>query len=212
MRNTKLSAIGTIALVLALGVAACQQPAEPEPEAAPAGERIENPAAGVAIAALPPVFELSAVDGDRIVLQLAREGAAGEVVVQPGEPGIGGVNLVAAVERHKQEILARPGGDYKGQNELTAHLGTAFYSRGRYQAEAGGGVEEETAIFLVHPWGDRNLQLIYRYPAGDGDDSRERIEDHLFELLGEIEPLSEELPSDESAPQADDGADAGGGR
>jgi hypothetical protein len=193
MRNPNIHALSIAALALAFGVAGCRQAPPPEPQAAPAGERIENPEAGVAIAALPPIFKLVAVDGERIVLALAAAGAQGEIVVTPGEPEVGGINLVAAVEQHEQGIRARPGGDYKGQRELGSQLGTAFYSRGRYQAEDGG-LEEETVIFLVHPWGDRTLQLIYRYPAGD--DSTERIQDHLFALLEQIEPLAAETPAD----------------
>ncbi len=190
MRKIERIALGITALALAAGTLGCQQSAPPEPEPDPVGERIENAAAGVAIAALPSILRLVAVDGERIVLGLTEEGAVGELVVTPGEPQIGGINLVAAVEDHKQEILARPGGDYKGQQELGSPLGTAFYSRGRYlKAEDETAVEEETVIFLVHPWGDRNLQLVYRYPAGE--DSKERIEDHLFELLGEVEALPE---------------------
>ncbi|MEE8524927.1 MAG: hypothetical protein V3T72_13415 [Thermoanaerobaculia bacterium] len=191
MRSTKLFAVWISALALAFGAAGCRQPPEPAPGAAAVGERVENAAAGVAITAVPPVMKLVAVDGERIVLGLFEEGAAGEIIVTPGEPEVGGINLVAAVESHKQEILQRPGGDYKGQRELGSHLGTAFYSRGRYlMSQDGDALEEETVIFLVHPWGDRTLQLIYRYPAGE--DSTERIQDHLFALLGEIEPLATE--------------------
>lgn len=192
MRNTKLFAFWISALALAFGAAGCR-PAEPEPEVAPAGERVENAAAGVAIAVLPPVLRLVAIDGERIVLGLSDPEAVGEIVVTPGEPQVGGINLVAAVESHKQEILERPGGDYKGQRELGSQLGTAFYSRGRYLvSEDSGALEEETVVFLVHPWNDRTLQLIYRYPAGE--DSSERIQDHLFALLAEIEPLATEDP------------------
>jgi len=195
MRNTKPFAVWITALALAFGATGCRR--AQEPEAAPAGERIENAATGVAIAALPPVFRLVAIDGERIVLGMSEEGAAGELVITPGEPEIGGINLVAAVENHQQEILNRPGGEYKGQRELDSPLGTAFYSRGRYRAsEDGDALEEETVIFLVHPWGDRTLQLIYRYPAGE--DSTERIQDHLFALLGEIEELPAEGAADGS--------------
>ncbi len=173
-----------------LGAWGCRQPAEEPP---PAGEtagsgRVENAEVGVAVAALPTFFQVAVNEGPRLELAPAASDGAGLLVIVAGEPQTAGVNLVAAIEAHQAEILARPGGEYKGQRELGSHLGTAFYSRGRYATE-GGAVEEETVVFLVHPRGGRTLELRYRYPAGDGEDTRMRIEDHLFEVLGELEPF-----------------------
>ena len=61
-------------------------------------------------------------------------------------------------------------------------FGVAFYSRGRF-SEAGATVEE-TVIFLIHPTASRQLEIHYRYPAGD--DSAARVE-QLIEVLAELE-------------------------
>ncbi len=172
------------AAIFVLACLGCQQGA-PEPAAAVV-ERVENPQVGVALAALPPDFKVEANQGSRFELVPAAEGGTGRLAIVAGVQETGGINLVAAVELHKEQILARQGGEYKGQRELGSHLGTAFYSRGHYPE--GAGITEETVIFLVHPWGDRTLQLIYRYPAAD--DSKQRIEDQLFAVMGEIEPLA----------------------
>jgi len=170
-------------VVLAL-LWSCQKepPAEPE---APAAERIECSGLGVAIAALPAWFRVAVHRDDALELVPAAADGTGRLAVVVGEVEDGGINLIAAVEEHQAEILARPGGEYKGQRELTSQLGTTFYSRGRYDSDEG--VIEETMIFAIHPWGDRILRLVYRYPAGD--DTRERLEEQLFEVLGEIEAL-----------------------
>lgn len=167
-----------------LSLLACASEEAPPP---PPAERVENPQLGVAITALPPVFEVTANEGTRLELAPAAEGSTGTLAVTAGEAESGGINLLAAVKAHEAEILAREGGEYKGQRELGSQLGTAFYSRGRYAGEDGAQVEE-TVIFLVHPWGDRTLQLIYRYPAAP-EDTKERIEGHLFPLLGTLEGL-----------------------
>ncbi len=176
--------ISAVAIVLTLGLGACKQ--KEEAPAPPPAERVENSQLGVAIAALPPVFKVAANEGTRLELVPAAEGLTGTLAVVAGEAETGGINLVAAVEDHKTEIEAREGGEYKGQRELGSQLGTAFYSRGHYPGDDGATVEE-TVIFLVHPWGDRTLQLVYRYPAAD--DTKVRIEDHLFAVLGELEAL-----------------------
>ncbi len=181
-RQTRIILSLTIALSLGLGGCKQQEEAPPPPPA----ERVENAQLGVAIAALPAVLRVTANDGATIELVPAAEGGTGSLSVAAGEAETGGINLVAAVEGHKAEIVAREGGEYKGQRELGSQLGTAFYSRGHYPGDDGATVEE-TVIFLVHPWGDRTLQLIYRYPAAD--DTQVRIQEHLFSLLGELEAL-----------------------
>jgi hypothetical protein len=179
------------AAVLALtGAWGCRPPAEgPETPGERAGPgRVENLQVGVAVAALPSYFRVEANEGPRLELVPAAAGETGRLLIVAGEPETAGINLVEAIKAHKEEILARPGGEYKGQRELGSQLGTAFYSRGRYTG-SGGATEEETVVFLVHPWGDRTLELVYRYPAGDGEETRRRIEDHLFAVLGELEPI-----------------------
>ena len=105
--------------------------------------------------------------------------------VVAGEPEVGGINLVAAVNEHQAEILERPDGDYKGQAEYVSPLGTTYASRGRYTE--GGGTVEERVVFMVHPWGDRLLKVIYRYPAGD--DTQVRLDALMQGVVGELEGL-----------------------
>lgn len=174
-----------VALSAGLAFAACQ-PKEPEAEPEPA-QRVENAEVGIVLADVPDFFALEINDGSRLELVPADGATAGRVFVRAGEPESGGINLVAAVEEHKEAILAASG-EYQGQRELGTPLGTAFYSRGRY-LDDGGQTTEETVIFMVHPRGDRTLQLVYRYPAGD--DSKERIQDQLFSLLEVLEAPQE---------------------
>lgn len=102
-----------------------------------------------------------------------------EFVVGPEEVG---VNLVAAVEAHRNEIENRPDGVYSGAQELTGPMGTAFYSRGRFMGA--GGAVEETRLLSIHPRSSRIVELVYRYPAGD--DSSTRVSE-LIELFAEVE-------------------------
>ena len=41
---------------------------------------------------------------------------------------------------------------------------------------------------MVHPWGDRLLKVIYRYPAGD--DTQDRLDSLMEGVVGELEGLS----------------------
>ena len=165
--------------------------------------RVENPRAGVAIAALTE-FTVADKDGSTIELVPAVEGLTGTVSVVAGEAEIGGINLVAAVNRHKEEILERPDGDYKGQAEYVSPLGTTFASRGRYSE--GGGTVEERVVFMVHPWGDRTLRVIYRYPAGE--DTQARLDALMNGVVGELEGLP---AAGEGASGGEPAAEAGSG-
>ena len=173
------SALGWIS-ILAVALGACQKE-----EPAPPPVRVENPQLGVAIAALSPDFRVVANDGPTIELVPSAEGAAGTVSIVDTDPEIGGVNLVAAVKQHQAEILERPDGDYKGQAEYVTPLGTTYASRGRYSGDAG--TVEERVVFMVHPWGDRKLVVIYRYPAGN--DTQERLDALMTGIVGELEAL-----------------------
>ncbi len=102
-----------------------------------------------------------------------------EFLVGPEEPGI---NLVAAVETHREDIESRPDGVYSGAQELTGPMGTAFYSRGRFKGADG--TVEETRLLSIHPRSSRIVEMVYRYPAGD--DSSERVGE-LIELFAEVE-------------------------
>ncbi len=178
MRNRIILAAAIV--TMAAGLAACKKEEPPPPPAV----RVENPQLGMAIAALTD-FEVAANDGATIELTPAGEGAAGTVQVVAGEAEVGGINLVAAVKEHKEDVVARPDGDYKGQAEYVSPLGTTYASRGRY-SEAGGTVEERV-VFMVHPWGDRTLQVIYRYPAGE--DTQARLDALMNGVVGELEAL-----------------------
>ena len=197
-RNTWRLA-GFVLLGSLLFLPGCQQQTGEE---APPGERVENPNVGIAIAALPSFFAVESNEGEQIALVPADGTTPGRLLVQAGPAESGGINLVAAVQAHADSIRDDFGGQYKGQNELGSHLGTAFYSRGQYDDD-GGQTTEETVIFLVHPWGDRTLQLIYRYPPGE--DSKARLEDQLFEVLGELEPLDQSPAPEASSEESTEG-------
>jgi len=174
-------------LGLLLASVACQPAAEPEPP--PPLRRVENAALGLVIGNLPESLEVTVNEDDVLQLvptDLAREGQL-TVVLDPEERG--GINLVQACRDHQAEIEER-GGTYSGQRELGWQYGTAFYSRGTYQID--GAPIEETSVFVIHPTRDRRLRLVYSYPAGGSpEDTGRRLEEDLFGVLGEIEPLQE---------------------
>ncbi len=195
-----LARISSILWVV-VALSACAPTEEPQTEEAAAkGERVENAELGMAVADVPAFFKLSSNEGSVIELVPADPQVEGTLRIHESEAETGGINLVAAVERHKADLEARPDGVFKGQRELGSQLGTAFYSRGQYTE--GGRTLEETAIFIVHPKGDRELRMVYNYPAGD--DSKARLTEQLFSVLGELEVV-------ESAPAVDEAADEAGG-
>ncbi len=187
-RRRQLPLTASLLAASLLATLACQEAPPAEEAPAPAGERAENPEVGVALAAVPAAFRVDVNEGGRFELVPSAEGGTGRVAIVAGEAERGGINLVAAIETHKAEILEREGGEYKGQRELGTHLGTAFYSRGQYQGDAG--PTEETVVFLVHPTGDRKLMLRYQYPLAE--DSQQRLEQLLFEVLDTLEPATPE--------------------
>ncbi|MEM6456563.1 MAG: hypothetical protein AAF772_15835, partial [Acidobacteriota bacterium] len=155
---------------------------------------------GIAIAALPSAFSLVDAGDARIVLTPASTdgemAVAGTVTIEADPPAEGGVNLVTALEAHKADVEARTDGVYKGQRELIAPLGSAFYSRGQWTgADADAATQEETIVLMLHPNGDRILRATYVYPAGE--DAGARVES-LLELVGEIEAAAA-VASDEGS-------------
>lgn len=190
-------------LMAASALAACGGGGGETGEEAPAGPRVESPELGIAIASVPAGFEVTGVEDG--VLELRHE-TGGMMEMTVDTPEVGGVNLVAAVREHEAKIGARPGSEYKGQQELmTANLGTAYYSRGVWEEE--GELREEAAVFLLHPTGDRQLTVVYRYPSGD--DSQSRIQDELFAVVGELEDFG--TPAETTpGPAARAGAGANG--
>ncbi|MEM7585866.1 MAG: hypothetical protein AAF560_20925 [Acidobacteriota bacterium] len=189
----------SLVLALLMATVGCQKAEEP----ASPPVRVENASLGVAIAALSPDdFVVTSSNGAAIELAPSAEGAVGKVSVVAGEAEIGGINLVEAVKQHKAEIVARPDGDYKGSTEYMSPLGTTFASRGRYTED--GGTVEERIIYMVHPWGDRTLKVIYTYPAAE--DTQERLDALMSGVIGELEGLP--VPS-EASPEPQESESAG---
>lgn len=200
LKNARsLSWAACLCLVGALALTGCAQ--EEEAAAPPRGERVENAELGMAVAEVPSFFKLVSNQGTVIELAPASEEVEGVLKIQESAAETGGINLVAAIERQKADFEGRENGEFKGQRELGTQLGTAFYARGLY-TEAGRNMEE-VIIFMVHPKGDRELQMVYTYPAAE--DSKERLTDQLFSVLGELEALA---PALEDAGAAEDGASA----
>ena len=184
---------GSLGLLLLLGLVGCQAEQQEAAPSAPEPVRVENAEVGIALASLPAFFRVDVNEGDRLVLAPADPAVAGELTISAGEPQRSGINLVAAIEEHKAQLAERADGEFKGQRELGGPLGTAFYSRGRYTGDDGTAMEE-IKIFVIHPWGDRRLNLDYVYPAGD--DSAQRLQDQMFEVFGELEPLDATPPAE----------------
>ncbi|MEM8961788.1 MAG: hypothetical protein AAGD38_09930 [Acidobacteriota bacterium] len=170
-----------LSVLLIAGVVACAQPEPPPPPPAP--ERVEAPALGIAIAALPSSFRVVANEGADLRLAPTDE-RDGEIAVAVTEPDR--INLVQQVRDHETELSARPGGAYGGQNELRGPLGSAYYSRGQYDADDGSRLEE-IRLFALHPLGDRGLVMTYTYPAAE--DTKVRLEEFVVDLFGEIEQI-----------------------
>jgi hypothetical protein len=162
-------------LVLALTSLTCSQPAQP-PDSG-----IENIDLGIKLASVPEGLAIAVNQGSDLELRPIDESTVGVVRFAVG-PEQGAVNLVAATQENQTHIESLPDGTYKGAQELQGDFGTAFYSRGRFtEADS---VLEETVLFLIHPSGNRLLEIHYRYPAGD--DSAARVE-QLIGVLAELE-------------------------
>lgn len=190
----------TLALCLALGVAACGGGGDEEPAAVAEPTRLESPEVGIAVEVpASSSFTAAAAGGDTEegVLRLASEGETTESGVDLGPatliyaaepPQVAGINLVEAVNQRKEELEVRPNGRFYGQAELGGPLGTAYSTRGSYTDEGGEEVEE-VRIFAVHPQGDRLLHVTLRYPPVQGQGPA-RV-DQALRAFGWIEPLQE---------------------
>ena len=166
-------ASAAILVVLALS---CGPEATPPPDPG-----VENADLGIRLSAVPDSLVVARNQGPDLELKPADEMVSGRLWFTAG-PEVAGVNLVAAVNEHQQQIEGHPDGEYKGAQELTGPFGSAFYSRGTFLE--GADIEEETAVFLIHPSGTRMLTISYRYPAAD--DSAARVEE-LIGVLGYLE-------------------------
>lgn len=194
-----LAVLLAVSFVIAAG---CGGGGEPETtQAEPV--RLEDPEVGIAVV-IPPgsPFEPAESPPGEIRLRFPgdEEFSPGTVVYRAEPAQYFGVNLVEAVNRRKEDIESRPGGDFLGQVELGSHLGTAFSTRARFDDDSGRQVEE-VRIFAVHPSGDRLLHMTYRYTPQPGQ-TRARMMDQAFEAFGYIEGLaSEDTGADGAATQ-----------
>ncbi len=173
------AAAALLAVLMPMTAACAPAPEAPPQSSAP--ERVENDALGIAVAAVPAVFEVVAGDDATIQLGTPSLPTLGRITVSAGPIDPYGINLVEAVKARRAEFEAAPGGEYFGNRELGTPIGTAYTARGAYDGSEGR--IEETWAFAVHPSANRLLTVIYAYPPGEG---QERV-GHLLELLGEIE-------------------------
>lgn len=180
-----------VATLLAVG---CGRGETGEATSAPHAElsrRVENPELQLALADVPAGLEVAANEGAEIHLRPVAQGLDGLLVVAEDEPRTN-PNMVAAIEEHQATIESRPDGVYGGQRELTYSFGSAFYSRGQFTEN--GRPMEETILVTLHPAkGDRLLRMTYTYPVAA--DTAERLGEHLFVLLGELEVLAAAAPA-----------------
>ncbi len=174
-------------LGLLLTTIGCQPAAETAPPAPL--RRVESVALGLVIGNLPESLEVVVNEGETLQFAPSDPARGGQLTLTLDAEEQGGINLVQACRDHQAAIEAR-GGTYSGQRELGWQYGTAFYSRGTYQVD--GAAIEETSVFVIHPTRDQRLRLVYSYPAGGSpEDTGKRLEEDLFGVLGEIEPLQE---------------------
>ena len=193
-RAPTLLTFGLLAAALCTGglvSLGCGKSAPENPKKLP---RVENPAMGIALGAVPPVFKVVSNEGAEI--HLAPKEGEGEVTLLLERPEVGGVNLVQMVKDWKDIYQGMEQGKYLGQVELATQFGPAYTVRGSYLKD--GAATEERRVFVLHPSGDQVLTLVYTYP--EGKSSRLRAEE-LFEVVSELEAL-------DLQPAAPDGAQA----
>lgn len=181
-----------LAICLTLLGAACRAP-ESTPAAA---ERVESPALGIAIAALPEAFEVVANQGTDLRLSAPGPNGAGSLEIGLGPAESGAINLPAEAKATQQHFESMTNGEYFGNLEMVAPIGSAFTARGAYDRD--GERFGEIRVFALHPTQNRLLTLAFVYPEGEG---KERMQ-QLATLLGEIEGLG---PSDSADPQREPG-------
>jgi hypothetical protein len=170
-------AVASITLI----AAACGQDHAP----APVVGSVSNQALAIRLDPLPADFAVAVNEGASLELVPTAGAVAGRVSFEVGDPEPA-LDLVAAVNRHRFQVEAKPGADYKGGQELVTPHGSAFYSRGRFLE--GTELVEETLVVLEHPAEGRLLVIRYRYPAAA--DSSVRVQ-QLLDLLSALQvPVS----------------------
>lgn len=165
-----------LTFVVILLMLSCAGPASP-----PEPVVIENVDLELKLSGLPEGLVLASNQGTSFELRPADETTKGILWFEVG-PERDGVNLVAAVQHHQEQMEGMPEADYQGGQELQGDFGSAFYSRGRYVDQ--GERLEDTAVFMIHPSGNRLLGIHYRYPAAD--DSAARVE-QLIDVITYLE-------------------------
>ena len=177
-----------LVICLTLLGAACRAP-----ESTPATpERVESPDLGIAIAALPEAFEVVANQGTDLRLSAPGPNGAGRLEIGLGPVDSGAINLPAEAKATQQQFESMTNGEYFGNLEMVAPIGSAFTARGAYDRD--GERVGEIRVFALHPTQSRLLTLAFVYPEGEG---KERMQ-QLATLLGEIEGLE---PSDSTDAQ-----------
>ncbi len=169
--------------VVVLGIACWACGPKTEESAPPV--RAENPALGVAVAAVPAGAEVLN-EGERFELSLPRPGAEPTRCRITVGPEVRGVNLVEEVATHKGLFEALEGGEVVGTTELGGPLGPAYLVRGRY-LEAGT-LKEEMRVLTLHPTDSKTLVLHCTYARADDEDSKARFAS-VVGILGELEAV-----------------------
>lgn len=146
-----------------------------------AGDEVANSALSITIAPLPEPFEVLDNEGETLRLAVDGEAARGLVELHLGAPQPQGINLVDEATGRRAYFESLPGGEFLGNQEIVAPIGSVYTARGRYDGDSG--PVEELWSMTVPPGDDRLLTLVYRYPAGD--DSQQRAQ-QLLELLGNL--------------------------
>ena len=154
------------------------------PEPTPTGPaRVENPDLGIAIAALPEPFEVVANQGAELRLTAPGANGDGSLKIEVGPDESAAINLPAEAKATQEQFESMPNGEYFGNLEMVAPIGSAFTARGAYDGDDGR--VGEIRVFALHPTQSRLLTLSFVYPEGEG---KERMQ-QLATLLGEIEGL-----------------------
>lgn len=184
-----------VALLLGVASGACQT----EPPVTPAPPSVTSSAFGLVFTPFPGDFEVETNDDSTLSFRPTGEPEgqepAARVWVELGPTGQANINLVDVVNSQKAIFEALPGGEFFGSRELRTPLGPAYYSRGRFDLEGDGRVEE-VRLFQIHPGQYRLLTLYYRYPAAE--DSAQRLQ-QLLELAAAMEATGEKSPEMEQS-------------